>query len=156
VAAVAEGPAHRKAIALAGAGALLAGCLTAGGWLELALTHAHNVIGIALWWVLRRRSPRELAPLALLVASSIAIAAGAFDPMVEGLGVPGFGASLHHHGLVLAPRVDATWAVRVAVLFAFLQGVHYVVWLRLVPEDARERPAPRPFASTWRALVVDL
>jgi hypothetical protein len=29
------------------------------------------------------------------------------------------------------------------------------MWLRLVPEDARPRPAPRPFRETWRALERD-
>jgi hypothetical protein len=34
--------------------------------------------------------------------------------------------------------------------------VHYGVWLRLVPEEDRPREAPRPFASSFRALRDDL
>ena len=39
--------------------------------------------------------------------------------------------------------------------FAFAQAVHYAVWLRLIPEDDRERPAPRSFRASWQALVHD-
>lgn len=155
VVAVAHGPLHRKAIALAGAGGLLAACLFAERWTELAFTHAHNVIGIALWWVIRPRG-KEIVPLALFAVASIAIVAGALDPWVDALALPGIGAAMKYHAHVLAPRVAPELALRIAVLFAFAQSVHYVVWLRLIPEDARERTAPRPFASSWRALVADL
>src|SRR5262249_3123146 len=39
--------------------------------------------------------------------------------------------------------------------FAFLQAVHYAVWLRLIPEDDRARPAPRSFRASWQALRAD-
>jgi hypothetical protein len=39
--------------------------------------------------------------------------------------------------------------------FAFAQAVHYAVWLRLIPDDDRARPAPRSFRASWQALVKD-
>lgn len=39
--------------------------------------------------------------------------------------------------------------------FAFGQAVHYAVWLRLIPEDDRARPAPRSFRASWQALLRD-
>jgi hypothetical protein len=33
--------------------------------------------------------------------------------------------------------------------------VHYGIWLRLVPEEDRPRPAPRSFRSSLRALLAD-
>jgi hypothetical protein len=152
---VAQGPGWRKAIALIASGALLVACMVAERWMALAFAHAHNFVAIALWWVLRPRS-KELAPLALFAVATAALLAGALDPAIDALGLPAIGASLRYHQHALAPGLDATLAMRVVVLFAFAQAVHYVVWLRLIPEDARERTAPRPFASSWRALVADL
>jgi hypothetical protein len=40
--------------------------------------------------------------------------------------------------------------------FAFAQAVHYAVWLRLIPEDDRARPAPRGFKASWAALRADV
>jgi hypothetical protein len=54
-----------------------------------------------------------------------------------------------------APFASPTFALRLVLSFAFLQSVHYAMWLRLVPEDARHRPAPRPFRESWRALEHD-
>ncbi len=65
-----------------------------------------------------------------------------------------------------APPSRSTWrrwrrsaspvlALRLVLAFAFLQSVHYGVWLRLIPEDDRPRAAPRPWRATWRALVQD-
>jgi hypothetical protein len=46
--------------------------------------------------------------------------------------------------------------MRLLVLYAFAQSVHYVVWLRLLPEDARRSPTPRSFAQSYRALRADV
>jgi hypothetical protein len=56
----------------------------------------------------------------------------------------------------LVPVADPVWGMRLACLFVFAQSVHYLVWLRLVPEEARERPGIRSFASTFHALKEDL
>jgi hypothetical protein len=63
--------------------------------------------------------------------------------------------------LVIPALALAGWAVlwRLGSLdveaFAFAQAVHYAVWLRLIPEDDRDRPAPRSFRASWAALRVD-
>jgi hypothetical protein len=44
----------------------------------------------------------------------------------------------------------------VVLSFAFMQSVHYGVWLRLMPDDLRPRAAPRPFRASWRALRDEL
>jgi hypothetical protein len=46
--------------------------------------------------------------------------------------------------------------MRLLVLYAFAQSVHYVVWLRLLPEDDRKSPTPRSFAQSYRALRADV
>ena len=59
------------------------------------------------------------------------------------------------HVEALAPTAPQVLALRLVLAFAFLQAVHYGIWLRLVPEDDRPRAAPRPWRATWRALVQD-
>ena len=62
-----------------------------------------------------------------------------------------FGAHLDSYAPLDAPML----ALRLLLSFVFLQSVHYLVWLRLVPEDDRARPAPRPFLASWHALRAD-
>lgn len=148
VAALAAGGwARRAGVAAAGLGcAALAHLSPAQA--TAALAFFHNLIGVALWWAWRPRAPRMFAVLALLAVSTAALAAGALGDLAAPL-----------------PRdVVAAWnlpgvplaAERLVVLFLFLQAVHYGVWLRLVPEDARRRPAPRPLAQSLVALEGEL
>ena len=125
----------------------------------LAFVHLHNAMALALWWALRPRDRRALAVVALVVAGAALLLVGALDPVVAAasgwqvpLAIPGLDA----HAQAYAPGAEAPWAMRVVLSFAFLQAVHYAIWLRLVPEDARQRPAPRPFRASWRALRDDL
>ena len=153
---VARGPLLRKVVALAAAAALYAACAYFGRLSAIVFAHLHNFIAIGLWWSLRPRR-RELFPLALYVVACLAIALGTLDFAFEALRLPAIGTSLRGHGRDLAPAsFPADLAVRAAVFFAFAQSIHYVVWLRLIPEDGRERTAPRPFISTFRALMKDL
>ena len=138
---------RRAAVAAAGA-AGAAGAYALGGTLDVIAAHAHNLVALALWWLLARRTARHAAPLALVAAgfAIIALAPAAWLPV----------AALDDLGRFLAPVGDPVWAARIVIAFAFAQSVHYAVWLRLVPEDARERPGIRSFASSLRALVRDL
>ncbi len=52
----------------------------------------------------------------------------------------------------LAPTSDPTIALRCLAFFAFAQAVHYGVWLRVLPEEDRARPAPRMFRASYYAL----
>jgi hypothetical protein len=47
-------------------------------------------------------------------------------------------------------------SVRLVLLYAFAQATHYVVWLRLVPEDDRPSKSPRSYGQSFRALTGDL
>jgi hypothetical protein len=129
------------------------------GWAELAFAHLHNAVGLALWWAWRPRWTRlHWIPLALFAAASVALLAGAAAPILRwtgGLHAPGAGTSLHEHLAALAPFARPSLGARLVLLFAFAQAVHYAVWLRLVPEEDRPRPAPRTFAGSYRALRAD-
>jgi len=129
------------------------------GWAELAFAHLHNFVGLALWWVWRPRGGRlHWIPLGLFVAASAALLAGAAAPLLRltgGLHAPGAGSPLSYHLAALAPFAERSLGVRLVLLFAFAQAVHYAIWLRLIPEEDRPRPAPRTFVGTYRALYAD-
>ena len=61
---------------------------------------------------------------------------GALDPVVAAAGgwqVPVAVTGIDAQAQAYAPGTEAPFAMRVVLSFAFLQAVHYAVWLRLVP-----------------------
>lgn len=149
----------RRAIGLAIAVPLAIVTWRHTGWSALIFAHLHNFMGVALWWAWRPRTTRlHWIPLALFAAVSIALVAGAADPVLRWFASAGpVGATtMAQHLAALAPFAGPALGVRLVLLYAFAQSVHYGVWLRLVPEEDRPRPAPRGFASTYVALRADL
>lgn len=145
--------ARRVGVGVVGA-ALVAIGVAAPFWTQLALSHAHNLVGIGVWWLWRGRAhPWHLVPVALFTLVFTAILGGAFDgaAVAEPAATPA--------PLVaawLAPRIPDPWATRLVISFAFAQQVHYSVWLRLVPDDARARVTSRNLRRTLRDTVDDL
>lgn len=141
--------------------------LSAFAWLDeyaflLAFLHAHNLLALALWWLLRPRDARGLWTVLLVLLVLLGAAAllgGLGDGVIAffgGFTAPGTGADFTAHVAAMTPPgLDATLGLRLVLSFAFLQSVHYALWLRLIPEDVRERPAPRPFRATLAALSRD-
>jgi hypothetical protein len=123
---------------------------------DLAFAHLHNLVAVLLWWLWRPRVTRwHLGALALYVTASLALLT---MPTAWWLGhdVRFVGFGLHDARASLAPDWSEPLALRMVVLFAFAQSIHYAVWLRLVPDDDRERPTPRTFRASFRALRDDL
>lgn len=156
----ARGPAWRKAIVLTALAPVI-GAARAEPFLAAVLfAHAHNFVGVALWWCWRRRARRLHAiPLLVFVLGCAAILAGGLDPIVlalDGLDPRPSGMGIHYHIAALAPGVPGMLAVRLVLLFAFAQAAHYVVWVRLVPEEDRPRETPRTFAASLRVLAGEM
>jgi hypothetical protein len=123
---------------------------------DLAFAHLHNLVAVILWWLWRPRVTRwHVGALALYVAASLAIVV---MPTAWWLGhdVRFVGFDLHDARASLAPGWSEGLALRMVVLFAFAQSIHYAVWLRLVPDDDRERSTPRTFRASYAALRDDL
>jgi hypothetical protein len=157
--AVAPAPLRRKAIGLAVTITLIALAYRVGSIADLFFVQAHNFVAVGLWWALRpARRRTQLVPVALFVAASLAIGLGALDPILRV--THGFTSrlpfSLGELVVQIAPTRDPSLGLHLVLLYAFAQSVHYAVWLRLVPEDARPRTAPRSFSSSFRALRADL
>lgn len=150
----------RRALGVAVVGAVFALAQWAGWKADLAFVHLHNLVGVGLWWAWRRRESRlHWAPLALFAAGCALILAGSVD------GIPGHTGGLHAAwtGLDLrrlawssSPVLEGPLVPRFFMLYAFGQSAHYLVWLRLMPEDDRPSPTPRSFAQSLRALKVDV
>ncbi|MBL8920411.1 MAG: hypothetical protein JNJ54_16225 [Myxococcaceae bacterium] len=137
--------------------------LTAAAWLDpwafqLGFLHAHNLVAVLVWWLLSPRAASMAWIPALTLVGVAAIFAGALDPLLTvagGWSAPWTGASFTEFVETITPALEPTLAARLVLSFCFLQSVHYAVWLRLVPDDERPRPAPRTFRSTWAALEHD-
>lgn len=121
---------------------------------DLSLAHAHNFVAVALWMAWRPRTGKLHAiPIALFVLCCVALLLGVGDSLGSAAAT-GLPTGLDHsaHVAVLAPGFSASWASRLVLLYCFAQAVHYGVWLRMVPEDDRDRPTPRSFRASYRAL----
>ncbi|MDX2010560.1 MAG: hypothetical protein SFW67_10235 [Myxococcaceae bacterium] len=125
---------------------------------QLAFVHGHNLVAIGLWFALRPRPSSHGWIPGLALAGSAFILVGGLDPLVTAMGgwrAPGTGSDFGEFVVTHTSGLDPTVAAHVVLSFCFLQSVHYAMWLRLIPDDARERRAPRTFRASWRALAQD-
>jgi hypothetical protein len=108
------------------------------------------------------RSARAVwVPFGLFLAISGLIVSGAMDAVllhVSWFGTFATATPLDQAFGELSPfgPDHGRWGARFLLLFVFGQAVHYAIWLRLIPEDARDRPGMRGFVSSLRALRRDL
>ncbi len=114
------------------------------------LLHAHNAIAVLMFaGVFGRGRARWWLPAALAALSALLLL-GALDPVLPSRGLDEIA------GYVLPLRALEQWpasfSTRLAVLFVFMQSVHYAIWLRLVPELARPRAGARSFRASLVAL----
>ncbi len=154
---LAGGTAARKATALAVIGVLAAAAWKMGAASAIVFAHLHNFIAVLLWWCWRPRAGwRPLTVPLLFAVVSLLLLLGVIAPWSGGMAWQPVGLGPGYHLSFLAPGVPEPWALRLVLLFAFAQSVHYGIWLRLIPEDDRPRPTTRTFAASARALRDDL
>ena len=155
---LARGAWARKGIALTFIGALMAAAWIVGDVAALVFAHAHNFIAVMLWWCWRPRTGKRqqaVVPLLFLTAS-IMLVLGWLTPWAQGFAWQPAGLGPGYHLSYLAPGIAEPWALRLVLLFAFAQSVHYGVWLRLIPEDDRPQETPRTFRASARSLTADV
>lgn len=155
-----RGTRARRAVGFAVVAALFGLAQWAGPISDLAFAHLHNFVAVGLWWAWRPRSKSlHYWPLAAFAMGSAAILYGVAEPLLRltgGLSAPGSGLSLTYLTYSLSPSPIGPMAVRFVVLYGFAQAVHYIVWLRLIPEDDRPSPTPRSYSQSYRVLGKDV
>jgi hypothetical protein len=132
--------------------ALAAAALAAPDLFRVVLAHAHNLVAIGLWLYLFRRRSRAAWMLAAAVLGIAALlASGALVPLLVGQGTLTIaGHSILNAADVLAPGVPGAAGVGIAMSFAFLQSVHYAVWVTCIPLDDLGPRSFRQGARRWR------
>jgi hypothetical protein len=146
------------AIAAAAAAFAVTACVVPGA-LRLAVAHAHNVLAIVLWALVFRKERRGALALTagLAIATLVLLASplawlGFKHGLQQALGLHAFGAAQQ-----LAPFAQgAPLALGVVASFAFLQSVHYAVWLHAIPQEATPSEGTLSFRMSYRALRGDL
>jgi hypothetical protein len=130
---------------------------------RVVIAHGHHLVALVVWaWWCRRPWGARSVVLAAVAVGFALIFAGALDGAVLrpwAMRAPDVGLDLETLSNVLSPvdpSRDAVGAMRWVLAYAFGQSVHYALWLRLIPEEDRARPAPRTFESTAHALARDL
>ncbi len=124
---------------------------------RLVFAHLHNVIAISVWLVLfRRRLKSVLVPLAVIAGGTALLVSGATAmwtlraPFVEVFRLHVLAASDW-----LAPGAPFALAVGLTCSYAFLQSIHYAVWLVHVPQEDVKSEGTLSFRQSARAAVRD-
>lgn len=127
---------------------------------DLAFAHGHNLLAVGIFWMWAARRRRHHWPAVAAFLGGLALlASGSLDRVSPVIGAcPSSRGPLDLCALVqqLSPVTGGPWPLRLVLAFAFAQSVHYAVWVRLIPDEDRPRPGLRSFASSFRALELDL
>lgn len=136
----------------------------------VVLTHLHNLVPlIFLWeWASRLPFPRQrlafrLAQVGWIVGVPVAVALGAVDRLVQFS--PGVVERFVGTGAAVVagsapPGSSLVVGTRLLVIFAFMQTMHYVVWVgflpRFAPEAATSFEQRVPWLHGWRPWALGL
>lgn len=160
---MALGAARLRDVRLLVLGGLLAlFVLVAWRWpsaLPLALAHGHNVVALAIWALVFCAAPRRaLAVVALLAFATLVLVASPLAWLGFRHGWPqSFGLHAFAAAEQLAPFVRSTpLALGVVSSFAFLQSMHYAVWLHAIPQEQTRGEGTLSFRMSFRALHGEL
>jgi hypothetical protein len=124
----------------------------------LVLLHGHNGVALVAWlWIFRTRVRSVFLPLLLIAGATALLSTGWLIPATLRLGMwQAFGTNLLSASDILAPGLPGPVAVALTLSFVFLQSVHYLVWLVLVPMDAESGSGATSFRRSFRSLSRDL
>lgn len=125
----------------------------------VVLAHAHNLVALALWvfGFARQRRSATLLALGFLGVGALLLATplawfGFELGLRECLGLSSFQAAA-----ALAPGVrSTTLALGLVSSFAFLQSLHYAIWLHAVPQEETRGNATLSFRMSARQLRREL
>lgn len=121
---------------------------------QFALVHAHNLVALIIFAVaFAHDRTRWTVPL-MILGVCVAVISGCFDTQLRALSIQSLA------GFLWPAAVQVNWSeafiARACALFVLLQSIHYTIWLRLIPEQARPGVGTRSFRSSWKALHADV
>jgi hypothetical protein len=127
------------------------------GLARLVLAQAHNVVGVGAWLLLFRRNRRAaILPLLALTVGALLLVTGATLPWaMRAGGLEGLGVNLWRVGAFMAPGTTPATGAALALVFVFLQAVHYAVWLVWIPQDVLPGQGTFTFRMSGRGLLRD-
>jgi len=126
---------------------------------RLLLGHGHNLVALGIWaFMFCRSRPRALGVVALLLGATALLLATPLAWWGFQRGLPqSFGLHVFAAADTLAPGIRSTpLALGIVASFAFLQSVHYAVWLHAIPQEATRGEGTLTFRMSFRALVAEL
>ena len=147
----------RGGVALVAAAAVAAFAIGAPASFRIALLHGHNLIAVAIWALFFRRGGRlGWLPVAIVLVGAGLLASGVLLRVTLQHGALSV-AGLHLFAAAdwLGPGLSDSAAIAVATSFAFLQSVHYAIWLVGVPSGDRPGEGGRSWRAAGRELVRD-
>jgi hypothetical protein len=155
-------PAAKLALTSLGLAALAGFAWFAPEVTRLVFGYAHNLVAIALWLSFFGGASRSaFLVLGLLAAATVTLVLGgtSFLPPAQAM----LGTELAPLGDAFAPASD--WfalpsvgpglGLGILTSFAFLQSVHYLLWLHVIPGQEVPGNRTRSFAQSWRCLRDD-
>lgn len=145
-------------------GLLLAGLFSLSQWAgpvsDVWFAHLHNGVAVALWWAWRPRNAQyHWMVLSVFVLYSIVLFLGGCEPILasmDGFRADWTGLTIGYLANILSPFSQVKLAARMVLFYAFAQSVHYIVWVRLIPEDDRKSHTPRSYHQSLRVLKKDV
>jgi hypothetical protein len=143
--------------AVAAALAVAAFAVGAPRTFRMALLHGHNLVAVLIWLALFRPRGRLVwFPVALVLAGAALLGSGVLLAVTLRHGALSFG-SLHLFAAAdwLAPGLPDDAALALAMTFAFLQSVHYAIWLWGIPAADRPGDGGRSLRAVARELFRD-
>jgi hypothetical protein len=146
---------------------LVVGCLAcafaAAAWVtpgvvRTVMAHAHNAIALGVWaLVFCQARKRALVVLVALAAATLLLV---LSPLAWFGFKHGLAQSFGLHGLMAADQLapfarGAPLALGIVASFAFLQSVHYAVWLHAIPQETTRGEGTLSFRMSFRAFLRD-
>ena len=118
----------------------------------------HKLFAIGIWLVVFGRQWRlTWLPVAIVLGGAAALAGGvAVGTTVQHGALSVFGLHVFAAADWLAPGLDGAGALAITTSFAFLQSIHYAVWLIAIPAADRPGDGGRAWRTAWRDLRRDL
>ncbi|MCA9522514.1 MAG: hypothetical protein KC609_16160 [Myxococcales bacterium] len=161
--ALAEGQRRRQIVLLALAAALSVAAVLHPIAASLTMVHLHNFVALGLFVLWSRRAGFAGHTLLITAVFAICVAlllSGVLAPLGATTAVlnPASGIDLEGLAAAIAPGLSEGLAMRVLLVFAFAQAVHYTIWLRLIPGSAPFEPqrAPTTFRRNLGRLRSDV